>query len=160
MSMNDRRLEVSVVVSQIISAIAVVASVAYLAIQIDDNTRALKNQGHFNAMEMAQRPVEFTIENAEVADIVVRGLDDPESLTPNEWYRFSMYLLIACNAWEYLCYANISEAIPESLWIGADAYYRDLVTTKPGMNRFWSESDFIYAEPFNSYVDELFKDKR
>ena len=50
-------------------------------------------------------------------------------------------------------------SIPKELWVGADAYFREFVQTKPGYARFWSEYAIAFDEPFRSYVTREFAKK-
>jgi len=43
--------------------------------------------------------------------------------------------------------------------VGADAYFKELVETKPGLTRFWSEFQASFDEPFRSYVAAEFARK-
>jgi hypothetical protein len=63
---------------------------------------------------------------------------------------------IGFNAWEYLYYQNRDGSIPKELWVGADAYFKGLVATKPGLTRFWAEFRESFDEPFRTYVEEEF----
>ena len=65
---------------------------------------------------------------------------------------------MAFNAWEYYYYEKGKDAIPENLWMGANAYYHENLVTKPGLKRFWSEYQHIYAEPFHSYVEGILEE--
>ena len=141
--------------AEVVGAVAVVISVIYLAVQISDSNKELRSQSHYNALSLGQRPFEIELENADLARIVSVGYVDPGQLTDEEWYRFTQYQIMAFNAWEYYYYERGKDAIPEQLWIGANAYYENNVLTKPGLAKFWSEYEHIYAEPFHSYVARL-----
>lgn len=158
MRITKESIEAAVQYSQVISAIAVVITVVYLTIQIKDNTTALENQGHYNALEIAQVPIVLTVENMDLARIVEKGFTNPNELDSAEWFRFSSHQFLSFNGWEYLYYANESESIPKSLWTGADGYYRELIKTKPGLKQFWVEYRHAFAEPFRSYVEDYFRD--
>jgi hypothetical protein len=140
------------VITEITSVIAIVLSVAYLALQIRDNTKVLRSQAHYNALSLAQRPMEMMIENDGLATVVNGGYATPDALSADDWARFGNYMFIGFNAWEYLYYQNKDHSIPGELWVGADAYFKDLVEAKPGLRRFWSEFEASFAEPFRSYV--------
>ena len=155
MPSKKEQVEVAALVAEIVGAIAVVISVAYLAVQISEANKELRSQSHYNALSLGQRPLEIELENAELAEIVSIGYEDPEELTATEWYRFSQYQIIAFNAWEYYYYEHEKGAIPEQLWIGANAYYVQNSSTKPGLWKYWSEYEHIYADPFHSYVEEF-----
>lgn len=157
MQSRKERIEVAALIAEIVGAVAVVISVIYLAVQISDSNKELRSQSHYNALSLGQRPFEIELENADLARIVSIGYVDPDQLTDEEWYRFMQYQVMAFNAWEYYYYEHGKDAIPEQLWIGANAYYENNVLTKPGLARFWSEYEHIYAEPFHSYVARLFQ---
>lgn len=123
--------------SQIISAVAVVITVIYLTIQIQDNTRALENRGHYNALSIGQAPIFMMVDNSDLARIVEKGYINPDSLVSVDQLRFYDHQFLSFNGWEYLYYANQSESIPKSLWIGADGYFSELIYTKPGLIKFW-----------------------
>ena len=59
--------------AEIISAIAVVVTVIYLTIQIQDNTKALENQSHYNALSLGQAPIVMMVDNSDLARIVEKG---------------------------------------------------------------------------------------
>ena len=63
------------------------------------------------------------------------------------------------NAWEYSYYQHLDDSIPKELWVDTDAFYRNLVQTKPGCARFWSENQTSFDEPFRSYVAAEFANK-
>lgn len=154
--MQRERIELFALLAEIIGALAVVVSVIYLAMEISDNTSELQSQGHFHALSLAQRPLELLIADRELADIIETGYTAPEQLSTTDWHRFSMYQIMAFNAWEYLYYANRSGSIPENLWAGADAYYKQLIRMRPALRRFWTEYEHSFDEPFKTYVDTTF----
>lgn len=143
-------------VAEIAGGVAVVLSVVYLAIQISDNNRLLRSQAHYNALELAQRPLEMMVENETLAGIVERCDRDPRRVASSDWERCLNYYFIQYNSWEYMYYQHADESIPQELWLGADAFFRDQLGLKPGYRRFWEERAVAFAEPFRSYVDERF----
>jgi hypothetical protein len=143
-------------VAEIAGGVAVVLSVVYLAIQISDNNRLLRSQAHYNALELAQRPLEMMVENETLAGIVGRCDRDPERVAPSDWERCLNYYFIQYNSWEYVYYQHVDGSIPEELWLGADSFFRDQLRLKRGYQRFWKERVVAFADPFRSYVNECF----
>jgi hypothetical protein len=158
MSSRKERIEVAALVAEIVGAVAVVISVVYLAAQVSEGNKELRSQSHYNALSLGSRPLEIELENAELAKIISNGYEEPEELSAEEWYRFSQYQIMAFNAWEYYYYEHEKSAIPEQLWVGANAYYVQNARTKPGLWKYWSEYEHIYSEPFHSYVEEFIED--
>jgi hypothetical protein len=127
--------------------------------QTRENTKVLRTQAHYNALLLAQRPFEMLIDNESLARIVNIGYATPDALTSDEWVRCGYYFFMQFNAWEYLYYQDRDASIPKELWVGADAYFKSLVQTKPGLTRFWSEFQGSFDEPFRSYVAQEFAKK-
>lgn len=158
MSSRKERIETAALIAEIVGAVAVVISVVYLAVQISESNKELRSQSHYNALSLGSRPFEIELENAELARIISIGYENPDQLSETEWYRFLQYQVMAFNAWEYYYYENGKGAIPENLWIGANAYYHENLVTKPGLKKFWNEYEHIYAEPFHSYVEGILEE--
>jgi hypothetical protein len=126
-------LEYWALIAEITGAVAIVASVIYLGVQIRANTKAVRSQAHYNALSLAQRPFEMAIADQNLADLIETSYASPEKLSEQQWFRCGNYLFMQFNSWEYLYYQNRDSSIPIQLWVGADAYFRDLVATKPGL---------------------------
>lgn len=75
-------------ITEITGVIAVVVSVLYLGLQIRDNTKVLRSQAHYNALSLAQRPMEMMIENESLANVVHRSYANPDAVSGDEWARF------------------------------------------------------------------------
>ena len=155
MSTRREHIECAALIAEIVGAAAVVISVVYLGVQIAGNTRALQSEGHYNALQLAQRPLELLIADDRLAEVVNAGYADSALLSAADSQRFAMYQVMAFNAWEYLYYADAAESVPGNLWEGANAYYSELLRTSPGLAGFWQAHEHIYADPFRSYVAGL-----
>ena len=149
-------LEYWALIAEIAGAIAVVLSVIYLGVQVRANTKVLRSQAHYNALSLAQGPFAMAIADQGLADLIETGYVSPEKLTEAQWFRCGNYLFMQFNSWEYLYYQNIDGSIPNQLWVGADAYFKGLVGSKPGLKRFWAEYEHAFDDPFRSYVASEF----
>jgi hypothetical protein len=114
---------------------------------------------HYNALSLAQRPFEMAIADQGLADLIEMSYASPERLSEGQWFRCGNYLFMQFNSWEYLYYQNRDGSIPNQLWVGADTYFKQLIETKPGLRRFWSEYQHAFDDPFRSYVANEFAKK-
>jgi hypothetical protein len=153
---SGTKLERWALFAEIAGAFAVVMSVAYLALQISDNNRLLRSQAHYNALTLGQRPLEMMVENESLAKVIVACDSDPGSVDQATWKRCSNYYFMQFNSWEYFYYQHTDGSTPPQLWRGADAYFRQQVLTNLGYERFWTEGQIAFDEPFRSYVDNEF----
>lgn len=143
-------------IAEIIGGVAVLVSLIYLAVQLSDNNKLLRSQAHFNALELTQEPLMLTVENADLAEIIVKCDSAEGGLPQSMLNRCHNFYFIQYNGWEYLYYQNIDESIPPEIWMGADSYYREEISQKEGYVEFWRKYKVAFADPFRSYVDELF----
>ena len=124
--------------------------------ELHENTKVQLSQGYYNAILLGQRPLEMLVEDDTLAAIVELGYATPEAMSSVEWARFTNFMFLQYNAWEFYYYQHRDGQIRKELWVGADNYYRWLIDTKPGLPRFWEEWNVSYDEPFRSYVTEAF----
>ncbi len=158
--MKDPRdkLENAAHIAEILGGFAVLVSVIYLALQISDNTRMLRSQAHYNAIELGHRPFELVLENESLAGILNQCDRNPYDVLDADWMRCKSYYFINANSWEYIYYQNLEESIPQELWVGGDNFWSNEAQTKPGWVRFWKESGIAFGEPFRTYVDDRMRD--
>tara|TARA_B100000768_G_C11253099_1_gene365052 strand:+ start:712 stop:1209 length:498 start_codon:yes stop_codon:yes gene_type:complete len=146
-------------ISEFFGAIAIIISLVYLIIQVSDHNRSLRSQSHYNALVLEQGPVTMMVQNPELSILVGQCKAGQDDLSSAILARCNHYTWMELNAWEYLYYQHLDNSIPPELWLGSDAYYRNEVQTKAGYAKFWKDYHIAYAEPFHSYVVELFPEE-
>ena len=157
--LNKMTLQGLAHIGEFIGGIAIIISLAYLAIQVSDSNRLLRSQAHYNAMMLSQAPGTMMVQSPELSDLVEKCQMGKEPLSSSVLARCNQYTLMELNGWEYLYYQHLDSSIPPQLWLGADAYYRNEIQTKAGYTRFWKDYHIAYAEPFHSYVVAIFTEK-
>jgi hypothetical protein len=140
-----------------ITFIAIYRQLQAQHIQMAENTKLLRSQAHHNALTLSQRARELLIANEDFARIVHVGTGTPEALSEVDWLRCSGYMFLQINQWEYLYYQHRDGSIPSGYWVGAEDYYRNMVTGRPGYARFWSGNKSSFDEPFRSYAAVSFE---
>jgi len=148
-------LELAALAAEVIGAVAVLITLAFLAVQIADNNKLLESQAYFNFLEVAHHPIAMPVQDPEFNTLLQKCTQTPYETTVDEWERCSSFYFIMYNSWEYTYYQDGNDALPKGLHVGADAYFRGFLS-KPGYRRFWPEYREAYGEPFRSYVEELF----
>jgi hypothetical protein len=140
-------------VAEIGASIGVMISVIYLGIQIRGSNEQLRAQSYNDTLEILHKPFELIVQDQGLADLVVRGERDPESLSPGEWQRYSYLLVIRYDAYEHAYYARRDGEIPEEIWKGIESGLTANLTSNKGFRRFWVQKGSIYAEPFHGFVE-------
>lgn len=77
-------------VGEIISAIAVIITLAYLAAQIRQNTRQMRSEGHKGITESYNQILAELLQDDELFRVVVRGCQDWDSISAFEQSRFHL----------------------------------------------------------------------
>ncbi len=139
---------------ELIAAVATVATLIYLALQIRANTIVSKAEAR-RATRVAAGGVSLAIvENGEVARIFRAGLGDPSKLEPEEWIRFSFLMgqLVGAisAAFDEVDYGVLSE----------DSISNQKVLIKqflptPGGQKFWQQFGPTYPDEFREFVRGL-----
>ena len=155
-------------VGEIVGATAVVASLAYLAIQIRHNTQQLEQQGRTHrlssliATEASAAQFRASLaQNPQLASVWRRGLESMSSLSPDEATQF-----------DYLCtdylwvWANIWMKVQEGLFF-EEAWrevHRDLENhlRHPGVHEWWAAeaNREKYFTGFSEYISTVISEHR
>jgi len=78
-------------IGEIVGAIAVLVTLAYLAIQIRQNTRQIRNEGHLGITESYNAILSQLLADDALFKVIVRGCQDWEGLTAFEQSRFHIF---------------------------------------------------------------------
>lgn len=141
--------------AEIVGAAAVVASVAYLGLQINSNNKLLEAQAYFNFLSIGHQATEMIITDPEFAEVKLRCDATPYDVTPAEWERCGLFYFTEMNSFEYVYYQQGLAALPQGFADGAFGYYKGMLAA-PGYHRFWKEYQDGYGEPFRSYLKASF----
>ena len=85
-----------------LAAIAVALTVVYLAIQIRKNTLATRSQTHYLLTAALAEAAAILASNEDLARIYRNGISEPDELTEDDFYRFSMYSISQFRRYENL----------------------------------------------------------
>jgi len=140
-------------IGELIAAIATVATLFYLALQIRANTAALRVEARRAEMEFGGDYTNAIVGSSEVARIFNAGLADPNSLSPEETTRFSfLFGRILGSEMTFLDDVLLGFAPRAGLTRRKRTLHRFLAT--PGGRWFWERFAGDYSPEFRSYVDE------
>ena len=84
-------LEQASLVAQIVSAVAVIASLIFVGVQLRQATAAIRGSSSEAHAALYTELVHSIIDNADFARIWSAGLTDPKGLREDEWVRFVAY---------------------------------------------------------------------
>lgn len=148
-------------IGELVSGIAVVVSLVYLAFQIrqntrqiDENTRAAQATAFDSSIAHTFMARQSIVENADVARIYLEGSNNPKGLSEEDRLR---YRLITHNVlwsiWNMQAQAQVGELSSET-WDAQLATLERIVST-PGFKWFWNNYAQEFGDSFQMVVADI-----
>lgn len=102
-------------IGEIVGAVAVVATLIYLSIQLKQYNRGLRSSTFHTTMHEYNQ-INISQLDPALAGLLDKGMPEPESLTQLEKYQFGWIMRIYVNIWENMYQQYLEGACPESYW--------------------------------------------
>ena len=87
-------------VAEVVGQLAVVVSLVYVGVQVEQNTRAIQTETTQSLYLQGAERVVPVLENAEVAELLIRASRAPERLSPSDSLRYHYFLNLQLNEFE------------------------------------------------------------
>jgi len=141
-------------VAEIIAAVAVVLSLVYVGLQINQNTAAVQASTHLSLIAYGRDQAEILVTNPDLAALVAKANAAPSTLTKLEKDRFFEFTTWTMSVWEAAFLFWKDGLMNDNLWTAYEAYYGEL-SQHPGMKLFWKETREIWEKEFMQHVDKI-----
>jgi len=139
-------------VAEIAVSFVIVASLAYIGLEVNQNTQALQIASY---QSMNNYLLELDVAQASNEDlnrIIMLAETSPSDVTAEEWVRFTKMAYPRYGLWEYMYLAIQENAISENQWLAFEPYFVGEFACKRGYRRFWEEHHFGFSPLFNEYM--------
>jgi len=148
-------------IGELVSAVAVVISLVYLAFQIRQNTRQIEENTKAAQATAFDSSINHTfnaraviIENEDLARIYLEGSNAPESLSEKDLLRYRLILHnILWSIWNMQSQAQVGELSSET-WSAQLATLERIVSTN-GFQWFWANYSQELGPSFRRIVADL-----
>jgi hypothetical protein len=140
-------------IAEAIAAVGVILSLFYVAVQIRQNTQAIRAASYQGLAEGIADFQTILVEDEDFARIYLQALDDPSKLRPEEQLRFDTYI------------ANFFTKVD----VAVDLYKRGMIDDKAMIpytryveymleqqyiREWWKEGHVFFSGDLRSYIDE------
>ena len=142
---------------EIVGAVAVVASLLYLAVQVRQGTNAQRTENYARALERVSAMQSVLSQDGEISRIFARGVQDTSNLTALEKIRFTWSLYEAFDAFEFMFHTYKTNQIPEEVWIRWSltvAWWMGF----PGVQTWWENRPVQFTESFTLFVESVIRE--
>ena len=149
-------------IGEIIGAVGVIITLGYLAYQIRQNTAQLEqNERTSIAAAVSVSATNYRenrrhiYTNRDVANVVLRGMSDPNSLDEIDQYRFRLIIQNTMDAiWDLYSQSVITDFSPETWKSQGVGLVRRVFKTNGG-SWFWTTHRDEYTVEFRTEIDRI-----
>ena len=140
-------------ISDLIAAIVVIVTLGYLAVQVRQNTAALRSTAAHGAHDQAASIYDELASDPELTDLFMRVSNSPEDANDIERARFTSLMMAAVfRLQNWYLQVDSRTMDPELLhsWsrlVGQHAHTR-------GFKQFWEQRGNVFAPQFRKYLEE------
>ena len=135
-------------VGEFIAAIATLATLIYLALQIRQTSQLLENAAHRGIQDDADRWRSYMVNNKDVAALYRTGLINLDDLDADDKFRYRMLQDQLFFGWQYAYFAR-----NKTLENTQKNFLRDTLA-QPGGTAYWERSKERFDDEFVEYVAE------
>jgi hypothetical protein len=151
-TMRRTSLRTAVSIAEIISALAVVVSLVYVANEFRRSRALTSTDVQTILYERVQEMERLVVESAELADIIVRASGDPESLSPADRARFLAFEHIFYDSWELGWISHEEGVLGPAGWSTWNDWFAEEARRRPRFG--WTENRKHFDDDFLRYVDD------
>ena len=146
-------------ISELLGASATVATLAYLAVQIRQNTNGTRVSVALARSEQHRQQAAFLSQSPEINRIFWAGIEEPELLSPSDFHYFESIMATYLSSFEASFNLHQEDALSASQWEGQLAGLR-WVSTKPGFDRYWQTWRAQYSKDWSALVEEILRESK
>ena len=141
-------------VGEVAGAAGVIITLVYLAIQIRQNTKAVRLNTIRSTNEAFRSQDALIGGSNEVAEVYATGLTEPEKLNFTERVQFYALLHNKVRVYEEAFYQHTEGALDPRVWAGM---HRQMLNTStlPGFKVYWQDRRDWYSSSFQNQVESV-----
>ena len=139
--------------AEVVTSVVVIISIIYVGIELRQNTQELQLASYIGTQESMINGDLTVAANADLNLIVMKANSDPESVSTEEWSRYTHYLYPRLGTWEFLFLSYRDETASVGQWLAFEPYFLNRICNA-GYRRFWEENRPSFDLGFIVYVDD------
>ena len=140
-------------ISQIVGAVLVGITLVYLAIQLRQNTSALKSSTFLSISALMGSTMEVWATHSDLAPLLIKAQAGLDELSPDERARFGFLMMMAFRRVETVVVQRHLGFIDPELTEGFERSALSVLNAK-GMRQWWDASKDAFSNLFSAWVDE------
>ena len=138
-------------IGELIAALATLLTLGYLAIQLKQNTSALKSQTFQQSSMDMSLTANSVSSDGELAKIIIKAENGIDSLSSDEKLRFHFWMLVAVRRFEAIYIQALYGSIEKDRIEGFETSILSLLSNVG--NEWWNLTKSAFSNDFIGYVD-------
>ena len=138
-------------IAEISTSIVVIASLAYIGLELSQNTLALQQTSYQAANDYLLQLDLAQATDEDLNRLMMTAETSPSDATPEEWQRFTKMAYSRYGLWEFVFLAGQEGAVNSSQLAVFEPYFTG-TACEPGYIRFWREHEIGFSPMFQQYV--------
>jgi len=140
-------------ISQIVGAVLVGITLIYLAIQLRQNTSALKSSTFLAISTLMGSTMEILATNSDLGPLLIKAQAGLDKLSPEERARFGFVMMMAFRRVEAVVVQRHLGSIDRELTEGFERSALSVLNSK-GVRQWWDASKNAFSTVFSAWIDE------
>jgi len=141
---------------EFIGGIAVIATLIYLAIQLRQNTRALKSATLANNTSLWSAML-VSIADGDKSKAYLHGSIGSDEIEPGEFLQFFLLSRALFVGFENQHHQFNQGMLDKSIYDGYERSFQDQILSMPGFRRYWKQCQHEFSPQFQGRVKEMLK---
>jgi len=142
-----------VAISQIVGTVMIGITLIYLAVQVRQNTTALKSSAFLSISGSMVSTMEVWATHPDVAPLLLRAEGGLDGLSPDDRVRFGFLMMMAFRRAESIIVQRHLGLIGASLTEGFERSALSVLHSK-GARQWWGASKGAFSGLFSTWIDE------
>jgi len=145
-------------VAEMLGAVAVLATLIYLARQIKQNRQSVVSASAETVLSNVNAAYQNAATSPELGRILFIGQEDISALTDEERGQFVFWFFGYFRTLELAYHHYIAGNFNESMWDGYARHTQSLLNTA-GVKQYWLMRREVFSPEFMAFMDELAKER-
>ena len=141
-------------IGEFVAAVATLATLIYLAVQIRQNTDSVKAAAAQSVLEALNEALQSAASSPQQARVVVLGQTDYGKLSDDERMQFMIWFLGWFRILEQAYHSHLLGHLEPRIWNG-HARHLEGVMQAPAIRRWWKLRRSVFSSEFQEFVEDL-----
>jgi hypothetical protein len=144
-------------IAEAAGVILVLVSILYLAVQVKQNTNAVKGASHHAVTDTFNAVSTLIAQNTEMARLYRLGNKGLENLTEDEQTSYGFLVLMYMRVFETIYYQQKMGTMTKELYLAEEQTLK-WTFSKPGMREWWESNPISFSLEYREYIASLIRE--